>query len=321
VSSRSQDAVGELRLNDLSTFLVVYRTESVTSAARELGVTPSQVSKAISRLEAALRLRLFVRGARGIALSSDGRQILPRLEQLVSLSRSLGRIEQAAERQLTIAAPSSLLPPLLPRIIKALPRIRVRGIELLPALLRGYASEEIFDVAILPGGIAGLPSKWANVRIGDLRKSLLASPEAAKKLGPRPTLDEVRAASFVGPVAYDGGKFVAATDDCPLPLEERTVTSEVGTMDLALRIALECGQLVFGPVLAAQRELADGSLVELNVRGWNVSETLFLACHSERVLARTQTAILDATRAALESVPPPAWEPSRRRAKMANDGR
>ncbi len=95
--ARHQDAVGELRLNDLSPFLVVYRTESVTSAARELGVTPSQVSKAISRLEAALRLRLFVRGARGIALSSDGRQLLPRLEQVVSLSRSLGRLEQTAE--------------------------------------------------------------------------------------------------------------------------------------------------------------------------------------------------------------------------------
>jgi len=314
VPSRLQDRIGELRLNDLSTFMDVCRTGSITSAARELGVTPSQVSKAVSRLEAAFGVRLLARGARGVALSSAGRQLLPSLEQMVLLSRSLGRAERAAEGELTIAAPSSLLPPILPSIIRALPRMRIRGIELLPALLRGYASEEIFDVALLPGGIAGLPSKWANVRVGELRKSLLASPAAAKKLGPRPTIEQLRAMPFVGPVAYDGGRFVAAGDDCPLGLEERTIASEVATMDLALRVASECGYLVFGPVVAAEQEIKSGSLLEVQVRGWNVSETLFLACHTERVLARTQKTIVEAVQVALARAPdPPHRSPSHER--------
>jgi DNA-binding transcriptional LysR family regulator len=294
-----RDGVEGLCLRDLSTFLNVHRTGSVSATARELGVTPSQVSRAILRLETALTSRLFTRGARGIALSPAGCQRLPQLEKIVSLARSLGRGDMTVDGELTIAAPSSLLPPLLPAVIKALPRVRVRGVELPLAVLRGYANEELFDVALLPGGTVGLPPKWVGVRIGVLRKSLLASPATAKRLGRRPTARRVREMSFVGPIAYDGGKCVASGDDCPLGVE-RTFAVEVDTMSLALRVASECDYLVFGPVIAARRELAEGALVELEVEGWSVSEPLFLACHAERVVAREQRAILRAVRSTLE---------------------
>jgi DNA-binding transcriptional LysR family regulator len=310
VSPLRGEGIEELRLQDVLTFLDVHRTGSVTAAARALGVTPSQVSKAIARIEAGVRLRLFTRGPRGLSLSSAGRQALPKLEQIAALLRSLGRAGRAPEGELTVAAPSSLLPPILPRIIRALPGMRVRGIELPPALLRGYAGEELFDVALLPGAVTGLPSKWASTRIGELRKSLFASPGVARGLGPAPTIEALRAAPFVGPIVYDGGKFVSSTDDCPLPLEERSVASEVGTMGLALQVAASCGHLVFGPAIAAHREVAAGTLVELNVEGWNVSETLFLACDAERVLARVQTAIVETVRALLDG----ALEPGAREA-------
>jgi len=291
--------VEDLRLQDLATFLNVHRTGSVTALAREIGVSPSQVSKAIARLEAVLHVRLFTRVARGVALSSAGRRVLPTFEQMVTLSRSLGRAEASPDGDLTIAAPSSLLPAIFPRVVNALRRTRVRGIELPPPLLRGYAAEELFDVALLSGGVTGLPLKWESVCIGEFRKALLASPAMAKRLGPRPTLAQVRAASFVGPIAHDGGKYVASTDDCPLGLEARTVASEDGTMALALLVASECDHLLFGPVIAAQREIECGALVELRVPGWNVTEELFLASDAERVKARDQTATIDAMRAAL----------------------
>jgi DNA-binding transcriptional LysR family regulator len=236
-----------------------------------------------------------------MTLSPAGRNVLPQIEQMLSLARGLARVETAPEGELTIAAPSSLLTAFLPTVITAMPRMRVRGIELPPALLRSYAAEELFDVAIVADGMSGLPSKWASIRIGELRKSLLGSPALAKKLGRRPTIDQLRRTPFVGPVAYDGGKFVPSTDDCPLGLRERTIASEVGTMDLALRVASECDQLVFGPLIAARRELESGALVELPVRGWTVSEPLFLACDAERVLARVQTTILEAVRSVLSA--------------------
>jgi DNA-binding transcriptional LysR family regulator len=47
----AQESLADLRVGDLMTFLAVRRSGSITAAARELKVTPSQVSKAISRLE------------------------------------------------------------------------------------------------------------------------------------------------------------------------------------------------------------------------------------------------------------------------------
>ena len=85
------DNLGELRVGDVLTFLTVCRTGSITGAARELHVTASQVSKAISRLEAMLRVRLLSRSSRGVALSEAGHRVRPHLHAAVS------RLELAAQ--------------------------------------------------------------------------------------------------------------------------------------------------------------------------------------------------------------------------------
>jgi DNA-binding transcriptional LysR family regulator len=289
----------EPRLADISTFLHVCRTGSITATAREQRVTPSQVSKAVARLEEALQARLVTRGARGVGLSAVGRQMQPRLQQVIALVQSVAQADGPPDGELTLAAPSALLGPILPHVIRALPRARVRGLEMPAELVRSHSAEELFDMALLSGSTAGLSAKWASLKIGELRKALFASPAVARELGPRPTIDQIRRRPFVTPVAYDGGEFLPSDDDCPLGRGERLVGSEVGTMDLALQVAAHCGHLVFGPVLAARRELAEGRLVELRVPGWDVSEELFLACDAERVLARVQTQIVAAVRVAL----------------------
>jgi hypothetical protein len=151
--------------------------------------------------------------------------------------------------------------------------------------------------------------------VGELRKALFGSPKLASELGPAPSIEALRERPFVGPIARDGGEFVQSNDDCPLGPGERTVGAEVGTMDLALKVAAACDQLVFGPVISAHRELADGSLVEIPIAGWDTREELYLACDVERVLARVQSRIVSAVREAtldapravpLETIPPEA---------------
>src|SRR3954464_14560206 len=77
-------AVADLRVADLQTFLAVVRSSSLTAAARERKVTPSQVSKAITRLETHFGRRLLDRGSRGVLLSDAGRRIAPTLEEVVA---------------------------------------------------------------------------------------------------------------------------------------------------------------------------------------------------------------------------------------------
>jgi DNA-binding transcriptional LysR family regulator len=295
--ARPRDIIRALHVADLTTFLAVRRSESVSGAARELGVTPSQVSKAISRLEAALGVRLFSRGARGVALSDQARMVLPHIEAAIASLEQLERRDGPSVTDLTVAGPSYLMSSFLPAVAACAPKLNVRGIELAPSLVRAYAPENFFEMAILARSAERLPVTWVSVRVGEIRSGLFGTPEVARRLGPFPTsVEKLRGLPFVTPIYNVEGRYLPVDDDCPLPLAERKSGHAAQTIGIALELAARTDQLVFGPVVAARRLVATGALVEINVRGWSVREPLFIACNADRVMASVQTATVKAMR-------------------------
>jgi DNA-binding transcriptional LysR family regulator len=294
----------DMRLGDLFTFLAVHRNASITGAARELRVSPSQVSKAVSRLEDQLNIKLLSRSSRGVSLSEGGRRLLPYVEDAVGRLRLLGRDStNSGATDLTLAAPSWLVHLFLPAIASSQPELRVRGLELPPPLLRAYAAENFFDLTLVTSDEQRFPGAWVSTHVGEIRKALYATPELARSLGAMPLEpDALKPVAFVSPIFNLNGQFVPVDDDCPLTHDDRTVGHEAQTIGLALELAATTGQLVFGPAVAARRYLASGALVELKVRGWDVTEPLFLVTNSDRVLARVQKAIVRALRAALRGL-------------------
>lgn len=294
------DGLEDLRIGDLMTFLAVRRTGSITAAARELRVTPSQVSKAIARLEDHLQMTLLARSSRGVTLSEAGRKIVPNVEIAVDKLRTMRRPSPQSALELTVAAPSYLITLFLPTIATALSGVRVRGLEMPPGLVRAYAAENIFDAALLPSGADRLPLSWTTEPVGELRKSLFASPTLAKKLGPAPLAPEILLdVPFVCPMSTADGRFVASDDDCPLSMTRRRLGHEAQTIGLALELAARTDQLVFGPTIAARRFVEDARLVAVPVQGWDVREPLYVACNSDRVLSRVQATITKAIRVEL----------------------
>jgi DNA-binding transcriptional LysR family regulator len=246
-------------------------------------------------------VKLLTRGARGVALSEAGRRLAPRVEETVAQLRGLQRAEPEARRELTIAAPSWLALAIVPRLLETIRDVRVRSIELPPPLVRAFAAEDIFDMALLPGPVGRLPGTWTATRAGELRKGLFASTAVARRLGPMPIApSKLRGVPFVAPIYNADGTFVPVDDDCPMPLGDRTIGVEAQTFGLGLELAARCGQLVFGPVIAARAFVARGELVEIKVRGWNERDELHVACESRRVLARVQAQALSAVTKALE---------------------
>jgi DNA-binding transcriptional LysR family regulator len=302
-------------LADLMTLLAVQRTGTISGAARELRVTPSQVSKAVSRLERHYRVRLLSRGARGVAPTPAARRMLPRIANAVEELRATNgaREEEGPEVELSIAGPSYLVSEVMASVAFMLPRARVRCLEMPPAFLRAYVAENVFDVALVPGDIQSRPASWTSEPVGELRSGLLARPSFAKRLGPSPlSVDAVRALPFIGPTQVGGDRFVAASDDCPLRPEERTIAHEMQTIGSALELASRTEHVVFGPILAARRYLEAGTLTEIPVVGWSVSEVVYVACNGDRVLARVRAAAVRAVHEALSSVPDPAMAIARR---------
>ena len=289
------------------TFLAVRRTGSITAAARELRVTPSQVSKAIARLEDHLDMRLLARSSRGVSLSEAGRRIVGNVESAVDKLRTMRRPSGPTGIELTIAAPSYLIALFAPAIAAAVPTARVRCLEMPPALVRAYAADNIFDMAILPSGATSLPSSWTVEMLGELRKSLFATPALARKLGIGPiSHDMLREIPWVCPISSSDGRFVAIDDDCPLGVSQRRIGHETQTIGLALELAARTEQLVFGPIVAAHRFIEQGRLVPVRVQGWDVREPLHIACSSDRVLSRVQVAIAKAVCETLDELDPHA---------------
>ncbi len=62
-------------LPDLATFILIVNEGSFTAAAHKLGVTPSALSKLITRLEQALSVKLFKRTTRKLIITQAGQKI------------------------------------------------------------------------------------------------------------------------------------------------------------------------------------------------------------------------------------------------------
>ncbi|WP_299690347.1 LysR family transcriptional regulator [uncultured Tateyamaria sp.] len=113
-------------------FEAAARHLNFTAAAQEIGLTQSAVSQQVRLLEQRLGVSLFARKARGLALTDDGRKLLPKV------GASLGQLAEAtaafdtdhADDVLTVATSVSvarwIIAPHLSAFLDTHPGIRVR---------------------------------------------------------------------------------------------------------------------------------------------------------------------------------------------------
>ncbi len=100
-----------MEIFELRYFLGVAATENIHQASEKLHVSPASLSKAVSRLEAELSVRLFRREGRTIRLTDQGRLLQRRASQIVQLEEA-ARVEVGSHEgalQVTIAGPEVLL--------------------------------------------------------------------------------------------------------------------------------------------------------------------------------------------------------------------
>jgi len=119
--------------SQLQAFLAVARVRSFSSAARELGVSRSAVSRAVRQLEEQLRVVLLARTTRCVSLTEEGRRLVesagPSMGQVVTAlaevaakpGETVGRLRLSVPR----AALSFVIDPVLPVFRERHPRVEV----------------------------------------------------------------------------------------------------------------------------------------------------------------------------------------------------
>ncbi|MCP3138569.1 LysR family transcriptional regulator [Pyxidicoccus xibeiensis] len=120
-------------LPHLQTFLVAARLRSFSAAARELGVSPAAVSQSVRQLEEQLRVVLFTRTTRSMALTAAGRRLLegagPGLGQALASLQEVSAQPGEAVGRLKLTVPEVAVPyvvtPVLPAFRARHPRVEV----------------------------------------------------------------------------------------------------------------------------------------------------------------------------------------------------
>jgi DNA-binding transcriptional LysR family regulator len=118
---------------EMTVFVAAVDAGNFSAAARILGITPSAVSKQISRLEARLGARLLNRSTRRISLTDVGREFYERSQSILSdidaAERAVGDASDRPRGRLRITASISFgqrqIVPLIPEFVSRFPDVRV----------------------------------------------------------------------------------------------------------------------------------------------------------------------------------------------------
>lgn len=156
-------SLGQIDLNLLVTFEVVYRERNLTRAAERLFVSQSAVSHALARLRGHLGDPLFVRKGRGVVPTAAAERLAPTLrEALTLLRRALGSHAFDPARDLRRVALAMLdefepvfLPPFAAKLRQHAPAVEIECVHLdRPNLERDLGSGRL-DLALDVGQATG----------------------------------------------------------------------------------------------------------------------------------------------------------------------
>lgn len=171
---------------DIVAYVRVVEARSFVAAAQSLGMSPSAISKAVSRLEERLGARLLNRTTRSLSMTDVGISFYERcrtaLEQLDQAESEVAESRGVPRGRLRVDVPISLgrriLVPALPRFIQQYPELTVqmsmndRVLDLV---------QEGIDAAIRVGQLSD--SSLIARRVGQLRGVTCASPEFIERVG------------------------------------------------------------------------------------------------------------------------------------------
>jgi DNA-binding transcriptional LysR family regulator len=203
-----QSFMARRTMEDLTAILAFVRTaeaRSFTSAARQLGLSPSGVSKAISRIESRFQVRLLQRSSRSVTLTAEGAAFYERCRRILldleEAEQALSRAHAVARGLLRISLPLALgrrpLARLLPEFARRHPEIEIeaRISDRLVDLI-----EEGFDVAVRLG--QPQDSRFVARRLMSGELITCAAPAYLERHGTPKTPEDLRAhncARFIVP--------------------------------------------------------------------------------------------------------------------------
>lgn len=265
-------------LPDMAVFARVVDAGNFSEAARQLGSTPSTVSRQIKRLEDALGIRLLDRSTRAVRITESGNQVYRHCREMLvaasaavdAASQSVGRPQGKVRLSAPISFAKSVVHPLIPAFLQRYAEVDVQLV---------FTDDELDPLADNVDLVIRLtehpPPGLAGRRLGSVRWLLCASEAYLSARGaPAGPLDLA---------AHDCIYLGETADDHHWRFRRRSERSEHLAVDVRGRYIandvearLEAASAGFGiaivPEFAAAEALRQGALVQV-LPNWEL-ETL-----------------------------------------------
>jgi DNA-binding transcriptional LysR family regulator len=191
----------DINWDDLRIFLSVARMESLSGAARRLGLDPATVGRRIERLERALDATLFLKSPQGYTLTTEGQRFLGPAEAAeqaaISAVDAVGVESPGLEGQVRIGAPDGcanfLLPKVTARIAAENPGLDIQIIAL-PRIIDLSKREADMAIAVSRPTTGRLTAQ----KIADYRLCMAASQDYLARAAPIAEPSDLRDHPVVG---------------------------------------------------------------------------------------------------------------------------
>jgi DNA-binding transcriptional LysR family regulator len=241
----------------LKLYTRVARLGSFSAAARECGLSQSQVSRIIADLETDLGARLLTRTTRAVVLTEAGAEFLARLDSIL-IALDGGELRGMLRMSMPASVAIREVIPRLTPFLELHPELRLQ-------VLLGDRPQDLVkdavDVAIRLGRL--VDSSATATLITQIQRVIIASRDYVDRYGaPERPEDLTRHRIVGGPasVVPSGWKFERAGEEVVVDLEAHFSTNE---NEGAVAAAVGGIGITSTTEWACRRELADGSLVRL----------------------------------------------------------
>lgn len=258
----------KVKLTDFSPFIAVARHKSFRLGAEELGVTASAVSHAIRQLEERLKVRLFDRTTRSVALTAAGRtlyeKVAPAFEEITLTLDELNHYRNTPMGVIRINAVRQsgqhYLAPLIAGFVRQYPDIRVE-ISMDDRIVDIVTQQ--FDAGVRLHDV--IEKDMISVPLGrPVRYAVVASPDYFNH-SPRPRTPQDLTGHKCIQFRYPSGKPYGWQFEQGTRRQEIVVDGAVlvDDLDLALNMALEGAGVGYLLREAAEPWIARGQLVSV----------------------------------------------------------
>ena len=279
-------------LRSIVTVKTILAEGSFQKAAQRLNYSQSTITFQVRQLENELSLQLFERIGRRMTLTQAGKDILPHLESIMRTMREIslyGKGRRELSGELRVAVAESLLSyrmqPVLKNFVQNAPKVKLA--------LRCLNCHDIKD-GLFSGDldlgvyydVGGHPATLEVVPLCEFQAAVVASPELPGELH-----------DFMSPHQEKDVSFVINE---PRSIYREIMEDHLKARDILLRNTIELWSVEaikksvasnlgfsFLPRFAVERELAEGTLVELPAAMPVKAVTAICAHHRNKALSRS----------------------------------